>query len=132
MSTLTLAPQAAPRTGARRVAVSRTATPVRPVGRGEVRLTRRGRIVVLVLACAVVAAVAVMLAAGSAATDDAGSAAQVEVVSVAPGDTLWGIAGDVAADLDIDVREAVQRVEQLNAIEGGVVYPGQELRVPTR
>ncbi|WP_370290621.1 LysM peptidoglycan-binding domain-containing protein [Nocardioides sp.] len=137
MSTLTLVPQAAPRTSAhrtaaRRVAVSRTQVVASPVRRGEVRLTRRGRLVVLVLACAVVAAIAVMVAAGSAATDSTGGAARVDVVTVAPGDTLWGIAGDVAADLDIDLREAVQRVEQLNVIDGGVVYAGQELRVPTR
>ena len=118
MSTMTIAP------------ISR---PMRSrAGRSQVRLTRRGRLVVLALAFAAVAAVAVWLAAGSAATQEQGSGPQVEVVTVAPGDTLWDIASDAAAATGSgDVRDMMQRIEQLNAIDASVVYVGQELRVPT-
>ena len=126
MSTISIAPHrvAAPRATARPVA-----TPARRSG--SVRLTRRGRLVVFLLASVVVAAVAVWLAAGSAATRDAGDVTAVTVVTVAPGETLWDIASDVAAGSDDDVRGAMERIQDLNTLDGSVVYAGQQLRVPT-
>ena len=121
MSTVTIAPRVAP---ARRTA---SAAP-RARSRSQVRLTRRGRLVVFLLALLVVAAAAVWLAAGSAASREAGDPARVEVVTVAPGDTLWDIASDAAAG--DDVREMMQRIQQLNALDGGTLYVGQDLRVP--
>ncbi|HWJ68237.1 MAG TPA: LysM peptidoglycan-binding domain-containing protein [Nocardioides sp.] len=124
MSTITLAP------------VRPAARPARPAARtavrpgGSVRLTRRGRVVVFLLALAVVAAVAVSLAAGSAATREEGVAPAIEVVTVAPGDTLWDIASDVAAVTGGDVRGAMAKIEELNALDGSLVYAGQQLRVP--
>lgn len=125
MSTISIAPHrvAAPRATARPVA-----TPVRRSG--SVRLTRRGRLVVFLLACLAVAAVATWLAAGSAATHDAGDPGAVAVVTVAPGETLWDIASGVAASTDDDVRGAMERIQDLNTLDGSVVYAGQQLRVP--
>jgi nucleoid-associated protein YgaU len=144
MSTVTIVPSIT--TTARRTAVrrpARVATPrvapaqraaVAPVqrdGRAQVRLTRRGRLVVFVLAFLVVAAAAVWLAAGSAASRDAGGPARVDVVTVAPGDTLWDIASDAsAATGGGDVRDMMRTIEDLNAIDGGSVFVGQQLRVP--
>ncbi|WP_418062181.1 LysM peptidoglycan-binding domain-containing protein [Pimelobacter simplex] len=124
MSTVTLAPRVAP---ARRTAAAPTAAR-RPAG--SVRLTRRGRLLVFVLALLAVVAAALWLAAGSAASRDAGAPAEVDVVTVAPGDTLWDIASDAAATTGDDVRDMMQRIEQLNALDGGTVYVGQDLRVP--
>ena len=124
MSTITAAPRVAP--------VRRTTTsarrPAAPARSGQVRLTRRGRLVVFALALLAVALVAVWLAAGSAATQEAGEAGQIEVVTVAPGDTLWDIAGAAAGD--DDVRDVMHRIQQLNTLDGSVVYVGQQLRVP--
>lgn len=122
MSTVTLAPRVAP---ARRTAAPAVRRPAR-----SVRLTRRGRLVVFALALLAVVAAAVWLAAGSAASRDAGAPAEVDVVTVAPGDTLWDIASDAAATTGDDVRDMMQRIEQLNALDGGTVYVGQDLRVP--
>ncbi|WP_377324530.1 LysM peptidoglycan-binding domain-containing protein [Pimelobacter simplex] len=124
MSTVTLAPRVAParRTAAAPAAVRRPA--------GSVRLTRRGRLLVFVLALLAVVAAALWLAAGSAASRGAGAPAEVDVVTVAPGDTLWDIASDAAATTGDDVRDMMQRIEQLNALDGGTVYVGQDLRVP--
>jgi Tfp pilus assembly protein FimV len=125
MSTATLAPRLAP--------ARRTAAPAAPTARrtGQVRLTRRGRLVVFLFALAVVAAAALWLAAGSAASgDSAPTPAEVDVITVAPGDTLWDIASDAAATTGDDVRDMMQRIEQLNALDGGTLYVGQDLRVP--
>jgi len=88
--------------------------------------------VVLVLALAVVAAIAMTLAAGSAATGEGGDPGAVEVVTVAPGDTLWDIASDVAAHTgEGDVREVMEHIQQLNTLDSSMVYVGQQLRVPS-
>ncbi|MCX6400801.1 MAG: LysM peptidoglycan-binding domain-containing protein [Propionibacteriales bacterium] len=122
MSTIAIAPQARP--------VRRTTSQVRRPS-SQVRLTRRGRLVVLALAFAVVVAAAVWLAAGSAATREGGGSPAIEVVTVAPGETLWGLASDVAATTGDDVRSVMEQIQQLNTLDSSMVYAGQQLRVPT-
>ncbi len=136
MSTISIAPHRvstgrsnAVRVGTSRVAATRrVAQPAR--GAGRVRLTRRGRVVVFLFAFAVVAALAVAIAAGSAATRDGGGAPAVDVVTVAPGETLWDIASDVAAASGGDVRGAMADIQDLNTLDGSMVYAGQQLRIP--
>lgn len=94
-----------------------------------VRLTRRGRLVVLLAALGLVLAVGFFLASGSVATRDAGTPEPTRVVMVGAGDTLWDIAADLADEGD--VRSMMDRIEQLNALESGMLTVGQELRVPT-
>jgi nucleoid-associated protein YgaU len=95
--------------------------------RGGVRLTPRGRLAVLLLGLALTLGVGLWLAAGSVATDD-GGVVQVEVVTVAPGDTLWDIASEAAAGGD--VPGMMQRIEELNTLDSKMLYAGQELRIP--
>ena len=97
---------------------------------GGVRLTRRGRVVVLGLAFVVVAMAAVWLASGSAAGPTSGGEPTVEIVTVAPGDTLWGIASDAAAATGEDIDDVMEHIKQLNALDGSSVDAGQELRIP--
>ena len=108
----------------------------RPAGRQDarstVRLTRRGRIVVLLLGLVMALAVGVFLGAGSVATERPGTPAPSHIVTVAPGETLWGIAAEAAAATgEDDVRAMVERIERLNALDSGMVLAGQRLRVPT-
>lgn len=49
-------------------------------------------------------------------------------VYVAPGDSLWSIASDVAGDRD--VRDVIAQIEQLNALTSSEIQVGQELIVP--
>jgi Tfp pilus assembly protein FimV len=117
----------------RSVRTTRAVQPVRRVERAStVRLTRRGRVVVLLLGLVVALAVGVFLGAGSVATERPGTPEPSRVVTVAPGDTLWGIAADAAAATgEDDVRTMVERIERLNALDSGMVLAGQRLRVPT-
>ena len=112
MSTLSLAPSFVPTT-ARRTTV---------------RLTRRGRLVVFLASLLVVMAAAFALAGGAVGTDEAGQPEPTQIVQVAPGDTLWGIASEIA--VDGDVRAAMQQIERLNALESAGLQAGQKLRVP--
>ena len=97
-----------------------------------IRLTRRGRLTVLLLGLALALAAGVVLGAGSVATERPGTAEPTRIVQVSSGDTLWGIAAEAAAATgEDDIRAMVNRIERLNALDSGMVLAGQRLRVPT-
>lgn len=99
------------------------------VSRPQVRLTRRGRLVVFALSLLAVFAVGLVVASASAAGSHSGTP-DVHVVTVQPGDTLWDIASDAASATGTQTGDMVQRLEDINPIEDGMVYVGQEIRVP--
>ena len=101
---------------------------VRP-RRSTVRLTRRGRVVVVVAALLVAFAIGVFVtAAGSVATQSPGTPEPTRIVQVHSGDTLWGIASELADDGD--VRSMMEQIERLNALDSSVLQAGQRLVVP--
>jgi Tfp pilus assembly protein FimV len=102
------------------------------VRHASVRLTRRGRVAVLLLGLVLALAVGVFVGAGSVATERPGTPPPTRVVMVGSGDTLWDIAADAAVATGTDdVRDMVTRIVRLNALESGMVLAGQRLRVPT-
>lgn len=101
----------------------------RPAPQGQVRLTRRGRLVVLALALLVVLAVGVALGGGSAATDEPGAEVATEIVVVDHGDTLWGIASDYA-EHGGQVRSVMAEIERINRLDSPALMVGQRLHVP--
>lgn len=113
-----------------------TITPGAAIGSGAVttrlRLTMRGRRVLLALA-ALPLAVALSLAAlggASAIASDASDAIALETVTVLPGDTLWALAGHIAPDTD--PRIVVDELVRLNRLAGGEIYAGQRLAIPAQ
>ena len=96
--------------------------------RRAIRLTRRGRLLVLGLLVVVLTAGTVGLGAAralNASTEPAQR--QVEVV-VAEGDTLWSIAAAVAPSSD--KAETVARIRAANQLGDSHIEPGQQLVVP--
>ena len=89
------------------------------------RLTRRGRVVVFLLAFLVLAAAALVLAGGSVATSEPEA---TETVVVAPGQTLWSIASEHSEGRD--VRDAMDHLVDLNDLDTPVLAAGQRLVVP--
>jgi hypothetical protein len=131
----------------------RTLTAVPPVaaapGQRPLRLTQRGRRLLaalrwtaLLVALAAVAVAAVLLAAslvapGAVAGDgtapagarSGAAAGEVAEVVVAPGDTLWALAGRHAPERD--PRDFVAEVYRLNDLPpSGLVRAGESLLVP--
>ena len=91
------------------------------------RLTRRGRSVVLILlALIATAASAVLFTTASRASDDPSTPAPT--VTVESGDTLWEIATAVLPQKD--GREAVAELRQINHLDGYDLQPGQVLTLP--
>ena len=93
-----------------------------------VRLTRRGRALALLLLLGILLAVLTVFGSHSAATGDAGVPVQTRTIEVGQGDTLWGIASEVAKPGE--VRNMVHQIEELNALSGSALSVGQEIAVP--
>ncbi len=95
------------------------------------RLTRRGRtalrglVVVLML---VVMAVAGLALAHGARADGPAPAVVVTTHVVLPGETLWGIARQVAPH--DDPRDTVLRIVEFNSLSSTAVHAGQRLALP--
>ncbi|WP_340536804.1 LysM peptidoglycan-binding domain-containing protein [Nocardioides sp. GXZ039] len=89
------------------------------------RLTRRGRLVLFALAFLVLLAIGVVFASNSMATAEPQA---TETVVVAPGETLWSIASDVAEG--DDVREMMSYLVDLNDLPDVTLDAGQQLIVP--
>jgi hypothetical protein len=102
--------------------------PGRRRARGGVRLTRRARLLAAVLTLALGVAIGSWLGPLLAGGGDDLQLAGVQSVVVQPGDTLWSIASGVAGTAD--VREVVDRIQQLNDLRGTVLIPGQVLELP--
>lgn len=94
----------------------------------RMRLTRRGRAVLAGIALAAV------LCAGSVAGQALAQPSEptaYEIVAVTSGQTLWGIASDLAeARGDRDVRDVVLELQRINGLTSGSLQAGQSLRVP--
>lgn len=101
----------------------------RPASSGGLRLTRRGRVVLVVLALAIITALMIVFGSGTAATSDAGVITGTTNVTVQPGETLWSIAGE--ANPDGDIRDTMHDIVKLNSlVDGETLQMGTKLAVP--
>ena len=97
------------------------------------RLTRRGKFVLIAMPI-FFATVGVLMLLGlflSPAKASADVPLGVEAVSVTviEGDTLWGLAREFAPQLE--PREAIRQIAEINNLEGNVLFPGTEIFVPS-
>ncbi len=94
----------------------------------EVRLTRRGRLVVLMGVLAPVFGIVMLIGAPAASTDQTHHP-EGRTVVVEPGDTLWDIAASVAPSED--PRDVISQIVDLNSLtDEGSIRVGQPLYVP--
>lgn len=133
MSVLVISPLSAPRT-----AFSHVPAPpeqARAAVRTGLRLTRRGRVVLmgiplLLAAAAVLTLIGFFNAPATAVEGGAGMQPTAAVsYTVEPGDTLWTVASTVAPTEDI--REVVAGMVELNSLQTATIHAGQRLFVPT-
>jgi len=95
----------------------------------RMRLTARGRRVVVALGFAL--AIALGGGVGALAQQQDSAPAHVETVVVQPGESLWAIAVGVSGP-DEDVRDVVEQIRNLNGLHGATLQAGQELTIPVQ
>lgn len=107
----------------------------RVAGTPPLRLTRRGRVVIGVIAIVVMAAIAMTVGLAAAGGAQAANHGQpraayqgMHQVVVRSGQTLWSIAS--AAEPQADPRDVVQEIMTVNALTSTDISPGQVLWVP--
>ena len=107
---------------------------VAPLTPAPRRLTRRGRIVVAVMAVLLAAGLSLVVAGAAQATgrpaSPRGTGSGLIRVVVRPGQSLWSVAEN--ADPNADPRLVIQQIAQLNALTTDIVMAGQRLWVPGR
>lgn len=105
-----------------RPSVRRSCAPAAPL-----RLTRRGRVVVFVLALGL--GLAGVLGDQVASADAPAPGVPVETYTVRAGETLWDIAASVAGP-GRDVRDVVDSLVALNDLPGAALTAGQQILLP--
>ena len=113
-------PQAAYRT--RPVALAK------PVTRG-VRLTRRGRAVLLLVVALVLLVAGSVGRTGSQAATFTETGPALQQTTVQSGETLWSVAQRIAPDND--PREVIAQIRRINHLQGSSLRAGQQLLLPT-
>jgi hypothetical protein len=103
------------------------ATGVRPARPAPLRLTRRGRLVVLAFFVLMASLASAVLWTTASRADDTPTAPLPTVV-VQPEDSLWSIAGRVAPGRA--PQDVIPEIRRLNGIHGTDLYAGQRLTVP--
>jgi hypothetical protein len=101
-----------------------TAASRAPVG-GRLRLTRRGRVVVMMAFLLLVTVVVAVLAPASRADEPPGAA---PTAVVQPGDTLWSVAARHRPSRD--PYQMIDEIRRINGLDGYTVHAGQRLVLP--
>jgi hypothetical protein len=100
------------------------------VPRTRLRITRRGRAVLATaigLPLVLGTAAAVLNGGGAVATDTA-STAEFSYVEVEAGQSLWGLAEEIAPQAD--PREVISAIVRLNGLPSADVQSGERLAIP--
>jgi LysM repeat protein len=103
----------------------------RPIpSRSHLRMTKRGRAVLLTLIAVPLVAVALAFginAGGATATSSSTPLAKITVVN---GETLWGVAKQIAPKSD--PRDVISDLMSVNRLNSADIYPGEQLSVPAQ
>ena len=104
------------------------ASGVRQMGRpAPLRLTRRGRVVVLAF-FVLLASLAGALLLATASRASGPEASPPRTVVVGPRDTLWSIASRDGGDRG--AWDAIVEIQHLNGLDGYLIQPGDTLTLP--
>jgi LysM domain len=101
----------------------------RVAARTQLRLTRRGRIVLVLTVVLLVLIAGFTLGHGSSVAAGRSTTATQHAVIVRPGETLWSLAARIAPHQD--PRLVVADIQSANDLGAAAVQPGQQLVVPS-
>ena len=92
------------------------------------RLTRRGRVVLLVVAALLLLAAISVGRAGSQAATATENGPMLQQTTVQPGETLWSVAQRIAPKND--PRDVVAQIRRINHLPSSGLRAGQQLLLP--
>jgi hypothetical protein len=106
------------------------ARPVRAAGasRRRVRVTRRGRLVLVLVAAAALLFAISFGRTGSQAATATGTGPSLQQTTVQPGETLWVVAQRIAPKND--PREVIAQIRRINHLQSSTLRAGQQLLLP--
>lgn len=96
--------------------------------RSHLRLTRRGRLVLLLLAAGILLAVISVGRAGSQAATATETGPSLQQTTVQQGETLWTVARRIAPDND--PRDVIAQIRRINHLQSSSLRVGQQLLLP--
>jgi LysM repeat protein len=102
--------------------------PAAPVPAARPRLTRRGRLTVLLVLAALLFTAFSLGRAASEASSEPVATVELEQITVQPGDTLWAVASRIAPQHD--PREVIDEIRRLNELSTVELRAGQQLLLP--
>jgi hypothetical protein len=101
----------------------------RPAG-SSLRLTTRGRVVIVaILVAPLLLMLSLLFRSQVDASSDPAAPRPYPVIVVQPGDTLWTIADRVAPDRD--PRAVIHQIREINSLPSASIRAGQRLAVPS-
>lgn len=103
-------------------------TPSVRAGRRRARLTRRGRLVLVLAAVALLLAAISVGRTGSQAATATETGPVLQQTTVQPGETLWAVAQRIAPRND--PREVVAQIRRINHLPSSSLRSGQQLLLP--
>ncbi len=100
------------------------------VGRSHLRINKRGRAVLLSAVATPVVLAALVFGINAGGATATSSSTPLARVTVAGGETLWGVAQRIAPTSD--PRDVVAELESVNRLGSASIYPGEQLLIPAQ
>jgi len=98
--------------------------------RSHLRMTTRGRAVLLTLIATPLVVLALILGISAGGATATGSSTPLQTVTVLTGQSLWQIAGKVAPNAD--PRDVIADIVSVNRLQSTDVQPGERLEIPAQ
>jgi LysM repeat protein len=111
-------------------AVAIGATSTRRATTTHLRITARGRAVLLSLLALPLVATALIVGLGAGAANGSSSSTPLTKVTVVGGETLWGLAHEIAPNAD--PRDVIAGIMAVNQLKSADIQPGERLSIPAQ
>ncbi len=98
--------------------------------RSHLRMTARGRAVLLTLVATPLVVVALALGINAGAAQGTSSSTPLQKVTVVSGETLWGLAEQIAPKSD--PRDVIANIMAVNQLATANIQPGERLEIPAQ
>jgi LysM domain len=100
------------------------------VGSAHLRMTSRGRAVLLTVLATPLVIIALVTGINAGAANGTSSSTPLAKVTIVGGETLWGLAHDIAPNAD--PRDVVANIMSVNQLKTADIQAGERLSIPAQ